>query len=70
MIMGFKQFFTWRIQSRINQLFQKHRPCNICRGSNGHCDMCNERHNLFKRDWERAYMRRLHKKQMRRWFGK
>lgn len=34
---------------------QKHRSCSNCRGSNGHCNECNEFHNLYKKDWGKAF---------------
>lgn len=52
--MSFFEYIIWR----ISKIFQKKRSCDTCRGSNGHCDECDEFHNLYKKDWEKTYWRK------------
>lgn len=49
--LNFSQYIVWRIQ----EFFKKVRPCETCRGSNGHCDKCGEYHRLYKKDWQKCY---------------
>lgn len=52
--MNFTEFLVWRLRIWI----VSKRPCKTCRGSGGHCDMCNDWHNLYKKDWQKAYRKR------------
>lgn len=47
--------FIEYLKFRVNLWFQNRRPCNTCRGSDGHCNLCNERHNLYKKDYLKVH---------------
>lgn len=49
--MNFVEYIFWRFQQAV----LRHRRCDVCRGSNGRCNECNEWHNLYKKDLGKAY---------------
>ena len=52
--MNFIEHVIWLLQCHVREC----RPCGTCRGSDGHCDKCNDWNNLYKKDWEKAYLER------------
>lgn len=48
--MNFVEYIRWLFYSIIF----RHRKCDTCMGSNGHCDECDRlKKNLYKKDWKR-----------------
>jgi hypothetical protein len=46
--------FLEYIEQLLYSIIYRHRSCNTCMGSNGHCDKCDElTKNLYQRDWSR-----------------
>lgn len=55
--MNFKEYIIYRLKY-FWYIYILNRRCAMCKGSDGHCDKCNEWKNLYKRDYKRKKLKR------------